>query len=69
MKKIALLGFMALGLAFTSCKKDYTCSCTVSTGNVAVVLENVSKGDAETACDASQTTYQIVDPNASCTLD
>lgn len=31
MKKITLLALLAFGLSFTSCKKDRTCTCTVTT--------------------------------------
>ena len=69
MKKIALL--IALGgvFAMTSCKKDWTCACTVSGASIDATILNAKKSDATDACDAFQTTYQIVDTGASCTLN
>jgi hypothetical protein len=65
-------GAMATGL--TSCKGDYTCSCTYEyiqgrDTTLVVPMNNVKKSDAEEACDLAQTTYQNADANASCTLD
>lgn len=56
MKKVILVATIGV-LALISCKKDYTCSCTVtSTGlvNFTVVndtiYQDVSKSDAENKC-------------------
>ncbi len=51
-----ILGIAALStLAFTSCKKDYTCTCTTSVGSVSNTvthdLNNQSYKDANEACD------------------
>lgn len=48
---LALFGFLA---SASSCKKDYTCTCTVSAGGsggtVQFELKDVSKQEAEDAC-------------------
>lgn len=50
MKKVfgiaALLSVFALG----SCKKDYTCTCTVSGATYTYQLNDVKKSDAKDAC-------------------
>jgi len=58
MKKVFAICAVALfAVSFTSCKKDYTCTCTtVVTGIDDVVTTstlNASKKDATTACDAA----------------
>ncbi len=66
MKKITLLTVVLAGLAFASCKKDYTCKCTTTTttSGVSVVTTasaatgKMTKKDAEAKCnegDASAT--------------
>ncbi len=60
MKKIILFAAIALvGSTFTSCKKDYTCTCTVSATGMATTkytypLTNTTKSDATSACSALQ---------------
>ena len=61
MKKLLLFTVVLGAISFTSCsKKDYTCVCeTKALGNtqsVSNVLENVSKSEAEEACNRSVTT-------------
>lgn len=71
MKKVL---FFAMGLflvgVMASCKKDHTCECKFSdgTGTLTAEFENVTKSDAEDACDALERTYKIGDPSASCSL-
>lgn len=73
MKKLLALGMLLGALSLTSCKKDYTCSCSYNNGmsdtTFTVMYESAKKSDAEEACDASQASFQIVDANASCTLN
>ncbi len=57
-----ILGVCIAALSFTSCKKDYTCTCTsyesgVEIASASAVLENISKSDAVTACDVGDITY------------
>jgi hypothetical protein len=58
MKKTKLstvLFLLAVTLAFTSCKKDYTCTCTTTVLGVSAStthdLPKQTKGDATEACD------------------
>ncbi len=69
MKNLLNLSVVILALmAFTSCKKDFTCSCTVLGDTIDLPITGASKSDAEDACDLSQTTYQITDTAATCSL-
>ena len=60
MKKIYISAAVLTMLAFASCKKDYTCECTVSDGqgtnSTSSVTIHESKKDAESACKASNST-------------
>lgn len=74
MKK-ALFVLMASGmfLGLVGCKKDYTCDCSVNYGSsidstFSFTYEGVKKSKAEEGCEAAETTYKLVDPNASCAL-
>lgn len=54
--KIFSLSLFALAtVAFTSCKKDYTCTCTTTVGGVSTTnahdLTNQHYSDAKSACD------------------
>ncbi len=53
MKKITLvLGVLALvAISFSSCKKDYVCTCTTSGTSVDITFSNTTKADAKAACD------------------
>jgi len=68
MKKSLLIAAVA-GLAFASCKKDYTCTCvsngTVQTGSYTVTI-HATKGNAKTQC----TSYNESDPKyaTTCTI-
>ena len=73
MKKVIIaLGCVAFfGLA--SCKKDYTCTCTIPNplggGDITQTYEyeDSKKGDAEDACDAQDQAAQVA--GGSCELD
>lgn len=54
MKKIVLLAAVALSsVMYTSCKKNYTCICTVNGNEVARKdLGKQKRSDAKSACDA-----------------
>lgn len=71
MKKLFVISavVMLLGLTLTSCKKDYTCTCTEPTGatNQVVAINDASKGDAENACDDLSGAYALI--GGSCSLD
>jgi hypothetical protein len=59
MKKITLLAIVVIAASLGSCKKDYTCECTIpasgstpaSTYNYE--LKNVKKKDAKDACNSA----------------
>lgn len=68
MKKVlmfAVAGLFVAGLA--SCKKDYTCSCTISGQTTSTPINDAKKKDAQDACDALSTSASIV--GGSCSLD
>ncbi len=69
MKKALTLfaGVALVAMLFTSCKKDYTCTCTVSGVSTTVTYSKVSKKDATTSCDASNATFVIA--GGSCKLN
>ncbi len=60
MKKVMFIGAVAL-LGLTSCKKDYTCECTLNVGSTstkaAYPLTDQTKSSATTNCDALKTNY------------
>lgn len=67
MKKL-VFAVAALGLiSLTSCKKDYTCTCTVSGQTIKAAYVKVKKSDAQKSCDAAGVTYSSV--GGKCTLD
>lgn len=66
---VAVFGMVAL----SSCKKDWTCDCTGTSNGVSVDLSNyivapilpdLSKKDAQTACDSHATSLQALVSNA-----
>jgi hypothetical protein len=62
MKKFApILAIAVLGVMFTSCKKDYTCSCSYNLAGTPLsqdyALGKQKKGDAKSACDTYQTNF------------
>ncbi len=66
MKKAILLLAVVGAVGFSSCKKDYTCTCRDSSGDViaTVTYEGVKKSDAEASCEAGN-----VAGFSTCTLD
>lgn len=64
MKKFAPIAAIALfAIAFTSCKKDYTCECTVLGTTVPTEFKDVKKKDAQDDCDKLDASAKIVDGN------
>lgn len=56
MKKITLLAVAALAISFASCKKDYKCVCTSTSGSVTVentITAKTSKKSATAWCEAA----------------
>ena len=69
------LGLVLMSMILTSCKKDYSCSCTntdkdVGVGGVTTVtvdnytIENATKAQAQSACNEAKITYQYSVPNS-----
>lgn len=75
MKKIMLVGAVAI-LGLASCKKDYTCECTITTDMSSVNMGkststvsstiNETKSKATTACEANNVTTAYT--SASCKI-
>jgi hypothetical protein len=61
MKRIQFIAgiILASSIAFTSCKKDYTCTCTKDIGGISSTtahdLQNQNLKDATEACDRFET--------------
>jgi hypothetical protein len=51
MKKVYMM-LAVCAIALASCKKDYTCACTVSGVTTDNPINDAKKADAEDACDA-----------------
>jgi hypothetical protein len=67
MKKIAPIVAIAVIAAFSSCKKNYTCTCKKSgAADITIPITKAKKADATKTCDAAQTTYSTV--GYSCSL-
>lgn len=74
-KLIPVAAVAALAMMFTSCKKDYTCTCTTTSGGTTIGTTDVALGkqkkkDAETACNghASSSSVGGVTVAVSCKL-
>lgn len=69
MKKIVTIAAVALfgAILLPSCKKDYTCTCTIAGQTQPYPYNKTSKKDAKAACDALNTTASIA--GGSCSLD
>lgn len=74
MKKL-LFAITALAISatlFTSCKKDYTCTCKITTGGTtttqAIPINNTTKSKAQDDCNAAKTTYTTSVSTADCSL-
>lgn len=72
MKKFATIAIIALAgtMILPSCKKDYTCTCTIpgaSPEKVSTPLNGYKKKDAKNACDQSSAAAAILGGN--CSLD
>lgn len=68
MKKIAPIVMVAfLAAAFTSCKKDYVCTCKILGQETKSDIKDAKKKDAQEACDKLDATAKILD--GSCSLN
>jgi hypothetical protein len=69
MKKTLLtLGAAAFLLSFSSCKKDWTCTCEFLGTAGATVIPDATRGDAHDKCDALETSARSIDPDAECEI-
>jgi hypothetical protein len=72
MKQIGLVVALCGIITLSSCKGDWNCTCDFNDGfqdtTIVVPFNGVTKADATDGCDAAQTTYQIVDPAATCVV-
>jgi hypothetical protein len=64
MKKILALSIVVASLA--SCKKDYTCDCTIAGQTTSTPINDAKKADAEDACNALDVAAKLA--GGSCTL-
>jgi len=69
MKKVFLLSSVIAVVALSSCKKDYTCTCKDSSGNVygSVTIKD-TKSKATSACTADNSTYAAYGINITCSI-
>ena len=68
MKKIIVaFGVVALFAGTTSCKKDWTCTCSDSADSASFAIENETKKDADSACNELTAIY--VGTAVSCSID
>lgn len=59
MKKVLAIAVLGVfGLA--SCKKDYTCTCTVDGETFKYELKDVKKKDADKACDSAGSVWILI---------
>ena len=69
MKKIIVaFGVVALFAGTTSCKKDWTCTCSDSVNSASFPIENQTKKDAESECNELNSIY-YVGTGVGCSLD
>lgn len=66
-----LIGSLIAGFIFlmNSCKKDYTCVCTVNGQTITIDYPFTKKRVAKTECDDKDYYYKTVDAASSCDLD
>lgn len=69
MKKVITIAAVALlgAIVLPSCKKDYTCTCTIQGQSVSYTYNKVKKSDAKTSCDQQNTAASIL--GGSCSLN
>lgn len=70
-KSMFYLGSLLL-ITISSCKKDFTCTCTYTQLGVSqtapLEYKKVKEKDAEENCNATEETYKKIDPQAKCSL-
>lgn len=73
MKKITILSVAVLGMTLASCKKDYKCTCTTTSGSSTGTADvttfvGVSKKTAKANCISYTQTYTGGTSTTNCTL-
>lgn len=66
MKKLLVLAVIAASFTMTSCKKDWTCSCSQGGTTTEYKFTKVVKKDAKKACDTWDTQFKVA--GGSCSL-
>lgn len=64
---LSIAAVAVIGL-FSSCRKDYTCTCTVNDEKSVVIYNQDHKSSAERACDERATAAKLADPQATCSI-
>lgn len=69
MKKIVTIAAVALfgAILLPSCKKDYTCTCSILGQSASYTYKKVKKSEAKTSCDQQNTAAAVV--GGSCSLN
>ncbi|NQY68764.1 MAG: hypothetical protein HRT72_13710 [Flavobacteriales bacterium] len=66
MKKAVIIAGALLVFGMTSCKKEYSCDCTIAGETIENDLGEIEKEDAEAACDVLKAVATLT--GGSCTL-
>lgn len=67
-KHILSIAAVAVITIFSSCRKDYTCTCTVNNEAVVILYNQEHKKDAEKGCEARETAAKMTDAQATCAI-
>jgi len=69
MKKLSIIAIAFAAISFASCKKDYKCTCTDSTGGSSVyTIVKVNKKTAKANCVSTTTSVQGFAYTETCSL-
>ena len=66
MKKVLLFAGVLFIFGATSCKKEYTCTCTHSGSEVTETYAVMSKKDAKEACKEDEDAWNALNVSATC---
>ncbi len=67
---LILIGiFISFTFLFSSCKKDYNCTCTYKNADTIFPYNKLSKKNAESNCSQTETSLKDSDANTTCTLN
>lgn len=69
MKKITVLSIALVAIAFASCKKDYTCTCTDATGGEVKKFTKITKKQALSNCQSKTVTESGSTSTETCNLN